>query len=177
MTAATTRRLADAEVAAATPALAALFVDAVADGASIGYMAGVTHEEAEAYWRDVAARPDGRVVFVADDAEGIAAAVILAPLGGTFQPHRAEIVKLVVHRRARGRGVAAALMAAAEQEARLQCRTHLTLMTRAGSDGDRLYRRLGWTLVGVIAQDSLAPDGTLVDAAIFRKQLDHGTDR
>jgi hypothetical protein len=68
-------------------------------------------------------------------------------------------------------------MAAAEREARLQRRTHLTLMTRAASDGDRLYRRLGWTLVGVIPQDSLAPDGTLADAAIFRKQLDSGTDR
>lgn len=171
------RRLAPGDVAAASPALAALFLEAVADGASIGYLADLTRGQAEAYWLDVAAHPDGCVVLVAEDAEGIAGTVTLAPMREAFQPHRAEIVKLVVHRRARGRGVAAALMAAAEQEARLQCRTHLTLMTRAGSDGDRLYRRLGWTLVGVIAQDSLAPDGTLVDAAIFRKQLDHGTDR
>jgi len=172
MVAATIRRLAPAEVAAATPALAVLFIDAVADGASIGFMGDLSHERAEAYWRDVAAQPAGRVVLVAEDAEGVAGTVILAPMPGEFQPHRAEIAKLVVHRRARGRGVAAGLMDAAEREAHAQRRTHLTLMTRAGSDGDRLYRRLGWTLVGVIPHDSLAPDGTLADAAIFRKQLE-----
>jgi len=171
MPAAEIRRLAPADVAAAAPPLAALFLDAVADGASIGFMAGVSREQAEAYWRDVAAQPDGRIVFVAEDAEGVAGTVILAPMREAFQPHRAEIVKLVVDRRARGRGVAAALMEAAEREARSSGRTQLTLMTRAGSGGDRLYRRLGWTLVGIIPQDSLAPDGTLADCAIFRKQL------
>lgn len=177
MPAAEIRRLAPADVAAAATALAELFLDAVADGASIGFMAGVSREQAEAYWRDVAAQPAGRVVFVAEDAEGVAGTVILAPMREAFQPHRAEIVKLVVHRRARGRGVAAALMEAAEREARGSDRTHLTLMTRAGSAGDRLYRRMGWTLVGVIPQDSLAPGGALADAAIFRKQLDSGIDR
>jgi hypothetical protein len=63
-------------------------------------------------------------------------------------------------------------MQAAEAEGRAQGRTLLTLMTRAGSDGERLYRKLGWTLVGVIPQDWLAPDGSLVDAAIFRKRID-----
>ncbi|MDH4181325.1 MAG: GNAT family N-acetyltransferase [Betaproteobacteria bacterium] len=171
MPAAEIRHLAPADVAFAAPALAELFLDAVADGASIGYMSGLAREDAEAHWLDVAARPDGRVVLVAEDADGIAGTVTLVPAREAFQPHRAEIVKLVVHRRARGRGVAAALMEAAEREARTHGRTHLTLMTRAGSDGERLYRRSGWTLVGIIPQDSLAPDGTLVDAAIFRKQL------
>lgn len=167
-----TRRLSSVDVAGAAPALATLFLDAVDDGASIGYMAGLQRERAEAYWREVGMRPAARIVFVAEDEVGIAGAVILAPMCSEFQPHRAEIVKLVVHRRARGRGVGAALMQAAETEAGARGRTLLTLMTRAGSDGERLYRRLGWTLVGVIPQDSLAPDGSLVDAAILHKRIE-----
>lgn len=165
------RRLDPDAVRAAAMELGALFVDAVDDNASIGFMAGLALDDAAAWWRALAARPDGRVVFAADDAAGVAGAVVLVPMRGAFQPHRAEIAKLVVHRRARGQGLAAALMAAAEGEARRQARTVLTLMTRHGSDGDRLYRRLGWALVGVIERDSLAPDGSAADASIYRKAL------
>jgi GNAT superfamily N-acetyltransferase len=149
-----------------------LLVDAVDDGASLGYMAGLTVDRAALYWRDAAARRDGRSVLVAVDDDGIAGVVTVAPLPGEFQPHRAEIAKLVVHRRARGRGLGEALMRAAEDEARAMGRPVLTLMTRHGSDGDRLYRRLGWTLVGIIPEDSLAPDGSFADAAILRKRVD-----
>lgn len=165
------RRLVPAEVLAHAEALGALFVDAVEAGASIGFMAGLTRERAAGYWREVAAHPEGRAVFVADDAHGPAGVVIVAPVRSEFQPHRAEIVKLVVHRRARGRGLGNALMQAAEDEARAMGRPVVTLMTRAGSEGESLYRKRGWTRVGVIAQDSLAPDGALVDGAIFRKDL------
>lgn len=165
------RRLSADEIAASAAALGALFVDAVDAGASIGYMAGLAQAEAEDYWRGVARELQGRRVTVAEDAEGIAGVVILAPFQAAFQPHRAEIVKLVVHRRARGRGLAAALMRAAEDDARALGRTVLTLMTRRGSEGEHLYRKLGWTLAGVIEEDSLAPDGASADAAIYRKRI------
>ena len=165
------RRLEPAAIVAHAEALGGLLVDAVAGGASLGFMAGLTAAGAAAYWRAVAQAPQGRVVVVADDARGLAGAVILAPMRGEFQPHRAEILKLAVHRRARGQGLGVALMQAAEDEARSAGRNVLTLMTRAGSEGEALYRKLGWTCIGVIEQDSLAPDGRLVDAAIFRKRL------
>jgi GNAT superfamily N-acetyltransferase len=165
------RRLTGEAIAGCAESLGALLVDAVADGASVGFMAGLAQDEAARYWRDVASRDDGRVVLVVESVDGIDGAVSIVPLPGAFQRHRAEIAKLVVHRRARGRGLAAALMTAAEAEARAMERPVVTLMTRRGSAGDRLYRRLGWTLVGVIADDSLAPDGAIVDAALFRKRL------
>lgn len=165
------RRLEPAAVDAEAEALGAVLVDAVAGNASLGFMAGLALADAAAYWREVAQAPQGRVVFVADDALGVAGTVILAPMRGAFQPHRAEIAKLAVHRRARGRGLGAALLQAAEDEARRSGRSVLTLMTRAGSEGEALYRKLGWTCVGILEDDSLAPDGTPVDAAIFRKRL------
>lgn len=165
------RALAADELARSTGALAELLIDAVDSGASIGFMAGLDRDRAEQYWRDIAANPNDRVVLVAEDAEGIAGAVIVAPIRSESQPHRAEIFKLVVHRRARGRGFGEALMRAAETEARAMGRPMLSLYTRHGSDGERLYARLGWTRVGIIPDDSVKPDGTLCDAAIFCKRL------
>lgn len=165
------RRLAAHEVAAHASALGDLFVDAVARGASIGYMADLTREEAARYWRDVAAAMPQPVVLAAEDAVGIVGVVILAPMKAAFQAHRAEILKLVVHSRARGKGFATALMSAAEAAARESGRTHLSLMTRHGSDGDHLYRKLGWTLAGILPEDSLRPQGGFADAAVYYKHL------
>jgi ribosomal protein S18 acetylase RimI-like enzyme len=167
----TVRALAADELARATGALAELLVDAVHDGASVGFLAGLDRERATLYWRDVAAEPKGRVVLIAEDAAGIVGVVIVAPIPVEVQPHRAEIFKLIVHRRARGRGLGERLMRAAEAEACAMGRRVLSLYTRHGSDGERLYARLGWTRAGIIPDDSLKPDGTLCDAAIFYKRL------
>lgn len=164
-------RLSAPHVADSAFALADLFVDAVADGASIGYMAGLARNDAARYWHDMANALEGRAVFAVHDDEGIAGVVIVVPIVREFQPHRAEVAKLVVHRRARGRGLGNALLAAAEQEAAAMGRPLLTLMTRHGSDGERLYRRRGWALAGVIPQDSLRPDGSYADAAIYWKRV------
>ena len=165
------RRLEPGEIAGFAPALGALFVDAVEDGASIGYVRGLSVERAAGYWQAVAAAPNGRVILVGEDAGGVAGVVIAAPIVNEFQPHRAEIFKMVVHRRARGRGLGAALMHAAEAELRAMGRSVATLMMRVGCDAERLYRRLGWTKVGIIPDDSIRPDGVLCDAAIFHKRL------
>lgn len=165
------RRLAPANTVSAAPELAALLLDAVRDGASVGFMADLAQTDAEAYWHRLAANPEGRIVLVVDDADGVAGVVVLVPNPNGFQPHRAEIAKMVVHRRARGQGFAKALMGAAELEALGMGRTLLTLMTRHGSESEQMYRKLGWTLVGVIPGDSLQPDGTLCDGAIYYKRL------
>lgn len=165
------RRLHGDALQAAAPQLAALVLDAVADGASVGYMADESPAQVEAFWRSAARAGDPRLVLVADDAQGIAGVVMLAPAAAAFQPHRADIAKVIVHRRARGRGLATALMRAAEHEALRSGRTVLSLMTRRGSAAEHLYRKLGWARVGLLPDDSLRPDGQLCDAAVYVKRL------
>lgn len=167
----TIRLLPASEIAAHADALAALLLDAVSGGASIGFMGDLNPRQAADYWRQLAATPDGRTVLIAEDVQGLAGMVVLVPNPNAFQPHRADIAKMVVHSRARGRGLAKALMGAAEQQALAQGRTVLTLMTRHGSDSEHLYRKLGWQLVGVIPDDSLQPDGALCDGALYVKKL------
>jgi GNAT superfamily N-acetyltransferase len=87
------------------------------------------------------------------------------------QPHRGEIAKLLVHRGARGRGVAAALMARAEEEAVREGKTLLVLDTVTGDAAERLYERLGWNRVGVIPGYALYPDGRPCDTTVFWKRL------
>ncbi|WP_298825735.1 GNAT family N-acetyltransferase [uncultured Piscinibacter sp.] len=168
------RRLRREEVEAHAPELAALVLDAVADGASVGYMADVSVPQAEAWWRAAASADDARAVLVALDAQGIAGVAAVLPSGSAFQPHRAEIAKVIVHRRARGRGLATALMCAAEREALAMGRHALSLTTRRGSEAEHLYRKLGWMRVGLLPYDSLRPDGTPCDAAIYVKQFNPG---
>ena len=87
------------------------------------------------------------------------------------QPHRGEIAKLLVHRAARGRGIARLLMEAAEAEARAEGKTLLVLDAVTGGDAARLYDRLGWTTVGVIPNYALYPDGRPCDTTVFWKSL------
>ena len=166
----TVRLIAPGHVSALAPALGTLFLDAVQDGASIGFLDDLTPQRAEEYWRSLSRTPEGRVVLVGEDRQGIAGAVIVAPISSEIQPHRAEVFKMVVHRRARGKGLGSALMLAAESEARAMGKTVATLVTRNGSPAERLYTRLGWVKVGVIPDDSIKPDRRLCDAAVFYKR-------
>jgi GNAT superfamily N-acetyltransferase len=92
------------------------------------------------------------------------------------QPHRADVAKMLVHRSARGRGIAERLMRAAEDAARAAERTLLVLDTVTGSTAERLYTRLGWTAVGVVPGFALWPDGRPCDATVFYKSLADGTE-
>jgi GNAT superfamily N-acetyltransferase len=78
---------------------------------------------------------------------------------------------MLVHRRARRRGVGALLMRAAEEAAQQAGKTVLVLDTVTGSDAERLYRRCGWSQVGVIPNYALWPHGGLCDTTVFHKQL------
>jgi GNAT superfamily N-acetyltransferase len=168
------RRLSAEEIAAAAPGLATVLLDCVAGGASLNFMADLTRERAEAFWRGVAeaARDDGRIMFVAEDAGGVLGTVQMVPVAIDNQPHRADISKMLVHRRGRRRGVGEALMRAAEDAAREIGRTLLTLDTMTGEAGERLYVRLGWTPIGIIPGFALYPDGRGGDTTFFYKRLD-----
>ncbi len=87
------------------------------------------------------------------------------------QPHRADVAKMQVHRRARRRGLGTALMQAAETVAREAGRTLLVLDTVTGSDAERLYTRLGWRRCGVIPGYALWPQGGFCDTTVFYRVL------
>lgn len=165
------RRLAPKEAEAAAPALANILRDCVAGGASVSFMADLTIDTAVGFWRQAAEAGDGRAILVAFDEEGPAGVVQVIPAGEPNQPHRADIAKLLVHRRARGRGVAEGLMRRAEAEARAMGKSLLVLDTIEGEAGERLYLRLGWTRVGVIPNYALMPDGRPAPTVLFYKEL------
>lgn len=165
------RRLSPAEALATAPALADVLCDCVAGGASVSFMADVTFEQAQDFWRGEAAAADGRAILVAEDAAGICGVVQVIPAWPPNQPHRADISKMLVHRRARRRGIAAALLEAAEAAAREMGRTVLVLDTVTGGDAERLYARAGWICVGSIPDFALMPDGRLCATTVFYKAL------
>ena len=152
--------------------LAALLVDAVEDNAGISFMAGLRSHEAAEWWRKTLSASSSRaVVLVARDERGIVGTVQVQPAWPPNQPHRADVAKLIVHRRARGRGIARALMEELERHAREQRFTLLLLDTCKGGAAEQLYASLGWTRIGEVPHFALNPDGTPCDTVFFYKQL------
>lgn len=153
--------------------LSEVLIDCVAGGASVSFMWPMTQEKARAFWSkaaDAVARGE-RMVFVAENSAGemLGCVQLLLDLPEN-QPHRADISKMLVHRRARRLGVGAALLTAAEEAARGAGRTVLVLDT-ASDDAERLYRRQGWQYCGQIPNYALMPDGTLCATNIYFKIL------
>ena len=159
--------------AALLPGLAALLVEAVAGGASIGFMAGLAPAEALAWWnaRLAAAAVAEMTIVVAVDARGVAGTVSFVPAAMPNQPHRADIAKMMVAKRAQRQGVGAALLAAVEAAARADGRSTLVLDTISGSAAARLYARSGWERVGEIPAYALMPDGEMAPTTVFTKRL------
>ncbi|MFE5484197.1 GNAT family N-acetyltransferase [Streptomyces sp. NPDC056527] len=131
----------------AVDGLADVLADAVASGASLGFLQPFGHEAAVAWWhtRRLEPKANGR--------------------------HRAEIVKLMVHRRARGHGLARRLLSTAEQAAQEAGVTLLLLDTETDSTADRLYATTGWTRFGEVPAYATDPTGALQDCSFFYKAL------
>jgi GNAT superfamily N-acetyltransferase len=153
--------------------LAALLVDCVDGGASVTFMQPLTHERARGFWRGVAdcVGRGTHVLLVAEDEQGLCGTVQLVVALPENQPHRADVAKMLVLRRARRRGVGEALMRAAEAVARESGKTLLTLDT-ASDSAMRLYERTGWSRVGAIPDFALLPQGGLCDTVIYYRRLD-----
>ena len=167
------RRLAPPELRERLDALAAVLHDCVDGGASVGYMAPFSHEDAVAAFEGFAADAErGHRLILAAFAAGelVGTAQVILELMPN-QPHRGEIAKVLVRRSARGRGVARQLMERAETEARAEGKTLLVLDAVTGGDAARLYDRLGWTTVGIVPNFALYPDGRPCDTTYFWKAL------
>jgi len=152
--------------------LADVLLDCVEGGASVSFMLPMTREKALRFWEKVAdgvARGE-RTLVVAEDEQGIVGTVQLITDMPENQPHRADVAKLLVHRRARGAGIGRRLMEAVEEAARGQGRRVLVLDT-ASDTAERLYERLGWQRVGVVPDYALMPDGALCATTFFYKHV------
>ena len=154
-------------------ALADLLIDCIDGGAGVSFLHPLAPDRARAFWRDVAddVSKGARALLVAEDDSGIVGTVQLVLAQPENQPHRADLSKMLVHRRARRRGLGAALLGAAEQTARECARTLLVLDTNTASDAERLYERLGWVRVGEIPDFSVQPRGGLRATTVFYKKL------
>lgn len=167
----TIERVADAG-ADVVAALATLLLDAVDDNAGISFMAGLRREAAEDWWRSLLASiPRRAVVLVARLGREIVGTIQLQPAWAPNQPHRGDIAKLIVHRKARGHGVARALVRRIEQHARDEGFSLLVLDTCKGAPAERLYASEGWVRAGEIPAYALNPDGSPCDSVFFYKRL------
>lgn len=157
--------------------LAELLQDVVHGGASVSFMAPLPLAKALAFWQGLApAVADGsRHLLVARAGDGqVLGTVQLVLAQPDNQPHRADLAKMLVHRSARRQGLGARLMHAAEQAAAQAGKTLLVLDTVTGSDGERLYARLGWQRVGDIPDYALMPDGALCSTTVFYRRVPAG---
>jgi ribosomal protein S18 acetylase RimI-like enzyme len=154
--------------------LAEVLIDCVEGGASVSFMLPVSRERAVAFWRQVArdVATGERALIVAEDAVGICGTVQLLLQQPDNQPHRADLCKLLVHRRARRHGVGEALVRAAEATARDCGKTLLVLDAVTGGPAARLYERLGWLRVGDIPGYALWPQGGLCSTTYYYRTLD-----
>ncbi len=161
------------DAAAVLPALTDILLDCVDGGASVSFMAPLARDRAEAFWRGVldgAARGE-RIVLVARDIEGsISGTVQVIVAQPENQPHRADVAKMLVHRRARRQGLGEALMRAAEQHA-LQAGKTLLVLDTASDAAERLYRRAGWIECGRIPGYAFLPGGEPCATTYFYKQI------
>ena len=136
--------------------LADVLIDCVEGGASVSFMHPLARE---------------RALLVAEDARGVCGTVQLVLEQPENQPHRAELSKMLVHRRARRHGLGAALMRAAEDTAR-ECGKTLLVLDTASADAERLYERQGWVRVGVIPDFALLPHGGLCGTTVYYRNLE-----
>jgi GNAT superfamily N-acetyltransferase len=153
--------------------LSEVLIDCVNGGASVSFMHPLTPERAEEFWRNVAAgvARGRRALLIAEDAIGICGTVQLIFDLPENQPHRADLAKMLVHRRARRQGVGSALLRLAEQTARECGKSLLVLDAVTGGDAERMYARSGWVRVGAIPNYALMPNGDFCSTTYFYRDL------
>ncbi|HTI73004.1 MAG TPA: GNAT family N-acetyltransferase [Candidatus Limnocylindria bacterium] len=154
-------------------ALADVLIDCVEGGASVSFMLPLTRVRALEFWRRVArgVMAGDRALLIAYDGQGVCGTVQLIFDLPENQPHRADVAKMLVHRRARRQGLGAALMRAAEATARECGKTLLVLDAVTDGDGARLYERLGWVRVGNVPKYALMPQGGFCGTTFYYRDL------
>lgn len=167
------RRVAPGEAMNLVEPLSDVLIDCVEGGASVSFMLPISRETARAFWRGVAqgVQRGERVLLVAEDAQGVVGTVQLITAMPENQPHRADVAKMLVMRRARRQGIALQLMQAVDEEARREGRNVLVLDTVTGGAAQALYEKAGWQRVGEVPRYALMPEGGFCGTTFFHKQL------
>lgn len=154
--------------------LVELLQDAVASGASVGFLAPLPTAEARNYWMaslEEVARGD-RVVLLAIEGNGLAGCVQLLLSTRANARHRAEVQKLIVHSQSQKRGLGRTLLQAIERVAEQKGRTLLLADARQGTPGERLFNTAGYKPVGAIPRFQRGPKGQFDSTVIFYRDLD-----
>ncbi|PYE88746.1 ribosomal protein S18 acetylase RimI-like enzyme [Phyllobacterium leguminum] len=161
------------ETRAALPALAEILSDCVNGGASVGFMMPFSPDDGLSYWSRVASEVEAgsTVLLIAEHQSKIVGTVQIGMAQMPNQPHRADVKKLLVHRKARGLGLARQLMESLGTEARKRGKTLLCLDTATGSPAEAIYARLGWKKAGIIPNYALFPDGRYCATTLFYKGI------
>ena len=154
--------------------LSEILIETVANGGSVSFMYPLAPETASAFWNDALAAADAgkRVVLGAWDGEVLAGTVTLLLDCPPNQPHRAEIAKMMTRLSHRGRGIATALLQAAEALAAERGRTLLVLDTASDGGASALYEKQGFTFAGEIPDYALKPHGGLTGTRIYWKRIE-----
>ncbi len=153
--------------------LSEMLVEAVANGGSVSFMHPLPLQDAKAFWRDALGSADRgeRIVLGAFDGVELIGTVTLLLKLSQNQPHRAEIAKMLTRLSHRHRGVATALLCAAERTAIEHGRWLLVLDTAEDEGAAGLYERVGFKLAGLIPDYALKPHGGLTGTLIYWKRL------
>jgi GNAT superfamily N-acetyltransferase len=170
----TTIRILTADQArAAIPDLCETLSDGVNDGASLGFMQPYGPADAVSYWQEIADSVEaGSIILAVAEHEGKVVGTVQVGLATKpNQPHRGDLMKLLVHRSARGLGLSRKLMEAVEAEAARRGRTLLVLDTATGSEAESIYPRFGWQRVGVIPDYAMWPQGGFCGTTLFYKRI------
>ncbi|MFD6278138.1 GNAT family N-acetyltransferase [Streptomyces sp. NPDC060209] len=152
---------------------AALMIEAVEGGASVGFLAPLDRAAAAIWWREraLAVESGSKQVWIARDDERVVGTIGLVKAALPNARHRAEVEKLMVRPSARGRGIGRALLTAVERSAATEGLTLLVLDTETGSDAEHLYRAAGWTPCGSVPDYAADPYGTLRATTFYYRAL------
>lgn len=152
-------------------ALAVVLVDCVDGGASVNFLRPLPLGAAVEWWQRALADPQTLTWVARDDDGTVVGCVRLTLAAQQNGAHRGEVGKMLVHRRARGGGLARELLGALESWAAEHGRTRLVLDTEDGSDASRLYEGMGWQRVGTIPDYARDVDGVLTAATFYTKAV------
>lgn len=149
--------------------LTELLIRVVENGASVGFLAPLSYDEAFAYWEDVLG--PGVTLWVAvQDGQMIGTVQLQCAMKANGR-HRAEVAKLMVDPASRRGGTGRALMLHLEPKAKQEGRTLLVLDTREGDPSNKLYQSLGYIQAGVIPDYAISSNGQLDGTVLYYKRI------
>jgi GNAT superfamily N-acetyltransferase len=161
-----------AAAASAERRLSEILVGCVDAGASVYFLPPLAMDTARGFWRHVArdVATGGRVLLAAWLDGRLVGTAQLGLDMPENQPHRADVMKVLVDPAARRAGIGRALMQRIETAAQAHGRRLLVLDT-AGDAGENLYRATGWQEAGTIPGFALDGRGGELATTFFWKRV------